>query len=239
MTRDERQLIRMMNKSFNTKGNSRAIKINDLSEKKSSEFGLDDETNSDCDQCPASNHYLNTDWLNLFNSHRSPSPDSVFTINTGEDKKRGHNDVEPSDVVEEPKKYDLDEPKTLCQHFVLENPWLPYEDDCRLTKFVVGNDKDVDLEFEILFKRPPHLMHKPSDLNDPLSVIRRFKKLVDEPDESKSSTIKCYVLYCYDDEFASKDNAFLSYKIEGKITAMEVTQYRFGLKITVKGKITN
>ena len=87
----------------------------------------------------------------------------------------------------------FDEYKPLIQHFVLENPWLPYEKDLRLNKFVIHQNNSVDLEFDIIFNRPPHLRNEPSDLNDPLNVLRRFYSLMGKSDVD-GNNIKCSII---------------------------------------------
>ena len=132
----------------------------------------------------------------------------------------------------------LDIQKPLVQHFTLNNPWLPYEKDIKLTKFIIYQDNTVDLEFDINFNRPPHLRNEPSDLNDPLKILNQFKALMDKSNAG-GNNIECSVTYNN-----APDNAIIKsttiYSIIGKIISMEILQnYGLGLKIKVKGKITN
>lgn len=191
MTRDERQLIRMMNRSFKDKKQSRNIEIKDLTD-----IQDESELKSEFDNLSAD------DTIEDFDSWNEET-DEVF-----------------------------DEYKPLIQHFVLKNPWLPYEKDLRLNKFVIHQNNSVDLEFDIIFNRPPHLKNEPSDLNDPLNVLRRFYSLM-----GKSDNIKCSISYTDAPDDVLQKGLTL-YSISGTITSMEILQnYGLGLRIKVKGEI--
>ena len=124
----------------------------------------------------------------------------------------------------------------MIQHFVLENPWLPYEKDLRLNKFVIHQNNSVDLEFDIIFNRPPHLRNEPSDLNDPLNVLRRFYSLMGKSDVD-GNNIKCSISYTDAPDDVLQKGLTL-YSISGAITSMEILQnYGLGLRIKVKGEI--
>lgn len=214
MTRDERQLIRMMNKSFDKgKVNSMNIEIKDLTN-----IQDESELKSEFDNLSADDTIMvkdnPTDKLNAYNL----DPDYEITMKE-----------EETDEV-------FDEYKPLIQHFVLENPWLPYEKDLRLNKFVIHQNNSVDLEFDIIFNRPPHLRNEPSDLNDPLNVLRRFYSLMGKSDVD-GNNIKCSISYTDAPDDVLQKGLTL-YSISGAITSMEILQnYGLGLRIKVKGEI--
>ena len=286
MTKDERQLIRMMNKSFKDKKNSRNIEIKDLSKEtepsasksESDEtvdkdpfepchpnfnfiFDLDDpsydevigdsdesksyESNPELKEKPKIISLTEADMQNIVkecadrileeikNGKSSEDSDTIYAIDVDDQFDTGLEiDETPGDVGE------ILDFKPLIQHFTLDNPWLPYEKDTRLSKFIIHQGNTVDLEFEINFNRPPHLRHEPSDLNDPLKILNRFKALMNKSD-ADGNNIKCSITYNN-----APDNAIIKnttiYSITGKITSMEILQtYGLGLRITVKGKIIN
>lgn len=288
MTRDEKQLIRMMNKSFSEKKNSRSIEVKDLS-KETDSSASKSEANETVDEDPFDPYHPNYNFIfDLDNpSHEGTidlpkekepensvinpeSVDRLERISLTEDDfhcivkecideimekiKNGElNEDSDSDTVYE---IDMDdhldtgleidevpndkdevlEFKPLVQHFTLSNPWLPYEKDLKLNKFVIYQDDTVDLEFDIIFNRPPHLRHEPSDLNDPLKILNQFKALMDKSD-ANGNNIKCSIIYNN-----APDNAIIKsttiYSIIGKITSMEILQnYGLGLRIKIKGRI--
>lgn len=269
MTRDERQLIRMMNKSFDKgKVNSMNIEIKDLTN-----IQDESELKSEFDNLSADDTIMvkdnPTDKLNAYNL----DPDYEITIKendnewkkvkslSGDEMKNFiHTIVKKaltelgldaelsidlyasSDIGEDFDSWDeetdevFDEYKPLIQHFVLENPWLPYEKDLRLNKFVIHQNNSVDLEFDIIFNRPPHLRNEPSDLNDPLNVLRRFYSLMGKSDVD-GNNIKCSISYTDAPDDVLQKGLTL-YSISGAITSMEILQnYGLGLRIKVKGEI--
>ena len=269
MTRDERQLIRMMNKSFDKgKVNSMNIEIKDLTN-----IQDESELKSEFDNLSADDTIMvkdnPTDKLNAYNL----DPDYEITIKendnewkkvkslSGDEMKNFiHTIVKKaltelgldaelpidlyasSDIGEDFDSWDeetdevFDEYKPLIQHFVLENPWLPYEKDLRLNKFVIHQNDSVDLEFDIIFNRPPHLRNEPSDLNDPLNVLRRFYSLMGKSDVD-GNNIKCSISYTDAPDDVLQKGLTL-YSISGAITSMEILQnYGLGLRIKVKGEI--
>lgn len=269
MTRDERQLIRMMNKSFDKgKVNSMNIEIKDLTN-----IQDESELKSEFDNLSADDTIMvkdnPTDKLNAYNL----DPDYEITMKENDNKWKKvkslsgdemknfiHTIVKKaltklgldaelsidlyasSDIGEDFDSWDeetdevFDEYKPLIQHFVLENPWLPYEKDLRLNKFVIHQNNSVDLEFDIIFNRPPHLRNEPSDLNDPLNVLRRFYSLMGKSDVD-GNNIKCSISYTdAPDDVLQKELTL--YSISGAITSMEILQnYGLGLRIKVKGEI--
>ena len=269
MTRDERQLIRMMNKSFDKgKVNSMNIEIKDLTN-----IQDESELKSEFDNLSADDTIIvkdnPTDKLNAYNL----DPDYEITMKendnewkkvkslSGDEMKNFiHTIVKKaltelgldaelpidlyasSDIGEDFDSWDeetdevFDEYKPLIQHFVLENPWLPYEKDLRLNKFVIHQNNSVDLEFDIIFNRPPHLRNEPSDLNDPLNVLRRFYSLMGKSDVD-GNNIKCSISYTDAPDDVLQKGLTL-YSISGAITSMEILQnYGLGLRIKVKGEI--
>ena len=269
MTRDERQLIRMMNKSFDKgKVNSMNIEIKDLTN-----IQDESELKSEFDNLSADDTIMvkdnPTDKLNAYNL----DPDYEITIKendnewkkvkslSGDEMKNFiHTIVKKaltelgldaelpidlyasSDIGEDFDSWDeetdevFDEYKPLIQHFVLENPWLPYEKELRLNKFVIHQNNSVDLEFDISFNRPPHLRNEPSDLNDPLNVLRRFYSLMGKSDVD-GNNIKCSISYTDAPDDVLQKGLTL-YSISGAITSMEILQnYGLGLRIKVKGEI--
>lgn len=269
MTRDERQLIRMMNKSFDKgKVNSMNIEIKDLTN-----IQDESELKSEFDNLSADDTIMvkdnPTDKLNAYNLDpdyeitmkendnewkkvKSLSGDEmknfIHTIvkkaltKLGLDAELSIDLYASSDIGEDFDSWDeetdevFDEYKPLIQHFVLENPWLPYEKDLRLNKFVIHQNNSVDLEFDIIFNRPPHLRNEPSDLNDPLNVLRRFYSLMGKSDVD-GNNIKCSISYTdAPDDVLQKELTL--YSISGAITSMEILQnYGLGLRIKVKGEI--
>ena len=269
MTRDERQLIRMMNKSFDKgKVNSMNIEIKDLTN-----IQDESELKSEFDNLSADDTIMvkdnPTDKLNAYNIDpdyeitmkendnewkkvKSLSGDEmknfIHTIvkkaltKLGLDAELSIDLYASSDIGEDFDSWDeetdevFDEYKPLIQHFVLENPWLPYEKDLRLNKFVIHQNNSVDLEFDIIFNRPPHLRNEPSDLNDPLNVLRRFYSLMGKSDVD-GNNIKCSISYTdAPDDVLQKELTL--YSISGAITSMEILQnYGLGLRIKVKGEI--
>lgn len=269
MTRDERQLIRMMNKSFDKgKVNSMNIEIKDLTN-----IQDESELKSEFDNLSADDTIMvkdnPTDKLNAYNLDpdyeitmkendnewkkvKSLSGDEmknfIHTIvkkaltELGLDAELSIDLYASSDIGEDFDSWDeetdevFDEYKPLIQHFVLENPWLPYEKDLRLNKFVIHQNNSVDLEFDIIFNRPPHLRNEPSDLNDPLNVLRRFYSLMGKSDVD-GNNIKCSISYTDAPDDALQKGLTL-YSISGAITSMEILQnYGLGLRIKVKGEI--
>lgn len=269
MTRDERQLIRMMNKSFDKgKVNSMNIEIKDLTN-----IQDESELKSEFDNLSADDTIMvkdnPTDKLNAYNLDpdyeitmkendnewkkvKSLSGDEmknfIHTIvkkaltELGLDAELSIDLYASSDIGEDFDSWDeetdevFDEYKLLIQHFVLENPWLPYEKDLRLNKFVIHQNNSVDLEFDIIFNRPPHLRNEPSDLNDPLNVLRRFYSLMGKSDVD-GNNIKCSISYTDAPDDVLQKGLTL-YSISGAITSMEILQnYGLGLRIKVKGEI--
>lgn len=245
MTRDEKQLIRQMNKSFKNKKWSRIIKIND-----STGHDNDDQESNDLigikDELHAYNlnpnhnidfkigeFTLSEDEYNDFrtNVYKKIAEESAKLGLTGNDSL-----ILEEDSDNQNKKKEEPETKPLIQHFTLDNPWLPYENDIRLTRFVINQDNDAELEFEIIFNRPPHLRHDPSDLNNPLKIINQFKNLMDGS-QTNGNNFKCIVSYSDAPDDALLKN-FTFFNISGKIASMEILQnYGFGLRIKVNGRI--
>lgn len=269
MTRDERQLIRMMNKSFDKgKVNSMNIEIKDLTN-----IQDESELKSEFDNLSADDTIMvkdnPTDKLNAYNldpdyeitmKENDNEWKKVKSLSGDEMKNFTHTIVKKaltklgldaelsidlyasSDIGEDFDSWDeetdevFDEYKPLIQHFVLENPWLPYEKDLRLNKFVIHQNNSVDLEFDIIFNRPPHLRNEPSDLNDPLNVLRRFYSLMGKSDVD-GNNIKCSISYTDAPDDVLQKGLTL-YSISGAITSMEILQnYGLGLRIKVKGEI--
>lgn len=273
MTREEKQLIRRMNRSFKEKKSSRKIEISDLTDAKETSnlvSGYDEVENDDLIGVKNGLHAYNLNPDYEINQEADISDDfgvttsyddlkeiikegTKKTIEKIERKKRGalFNNFDipiPDDIVGDNEKDFFNEHKPLVQEFVLIDPWLPYSKDCRLTRFSIKEDESVDLDFFIPFNRPPHLRHTPSDLNNPLGVLKRFKKLIEDDDAKanyvkvgydirQGDNIRCYVSYSYHDDCSDADNG-VTFNITGKIASMEIQQGgEYGLKITVSGKI--
>lgn len=265
MTKDERQLIRMMNRSFKDKKNSRNIEVNDLSEsifdKITNDNPIKPYTSDFCSKIDLDNP-LYDGTLDLPKENESNicaiNPENLKLIPITEDEIQKLV-KECTDKIREKIKnastlYEIkidgslddmeideitdDDYRPLIQHFVLSNPWLPYEKDIKLTKFIIHQDSTVDLEFDIKFNIPPHLKHEPTDLNNPLKILKNFKNLMGKSN-ADGDNIKCSIIYTDTPDYGlAKDRE--SFLITGKITSMEILQsYGLGLKITIKGKITN
>lgn len=248
MTRDERQLIRMMNRSFQDKKQPRNIEVKDLSE--SADFRFRSDLGN-----PPYDGAIDLPKENESNiCATDPEKIELFPITEDKiqklikecaDKIRGK--IKNASTLDEIKvdvslddmKIDEitdDDYKPLIQHFVLYNPWLPYEKDLRLTKFVIHQNNSVDLEFDIIFNKPPHLRNEPSDLNDPLNVLNRFYSLMGKSN-ADGNNIKCGISYTDAPDDALQKGLTL-YSISGTITSMEILQdYGLGLRIKVKGEI--
>lgn len=249
MTRDERQLIRMMNRSFKDKKQSRNLEIKDLTGREklyiftSKNKRLENEETNDIKKDELNVPYFVfdsnvgiNDELDLakkeFNDNLN---DNLTDLTTKANVKiiNGNDMLNLEEYDDEKEKVCY---KPLIQHFVLEDAWLPYEKDLRLNKFVIHQNNSVDLEFDVIFHKPPHLRNEPSDLNDPLNVLRRFYSLMGKSD-ADGNNIKCSISYTdAPDEALQKE--FTLYSISGTITSMEILQnYGLDLRIKVKGKI--
>jgi len=283
MTKDERQLIRMMNRSFkDKKKNSRNIEIKDLPKETDSStletesskaieedpiiipksdfnfsFDLDDDLSFDEEvddsiESEPCEYKLKLNDGNEIISLPEKVLHNIIKDCVEEIIKRNQNE-ESNDLCESEENNHLDtgleldddtlddilstKPKRLYQRFILSDPWLPFENDCRLDKFVVYDGNSVDLEFSILLNKSPYLKNELTDLNDPLNVLRRFRNLV-EKSSSSENNIKCNIIYSYNNNSVNLND--VKYAISGRIISMEILQtYGLELRITVKGKIIN
>lgn len=275
MTKDERQLIRMMNRTFKDKKSSRNIEIKDLS-KETDPSVVNTEHIKSTDDEPIKPYHSGFDFsfdldkddpsynevIDIPNESKScesnpESNEKVEMISMTEDEinklvkecvdKIKNNDsdtiykigvVDNLDDREIDEITDEEDYRPLIQHFTLANPWLPYEKDLDLHFFRINQDNTVELEFDIIFNKPLHLKYEPTDLHDPLKILNRFKTLMDKSNADGNNII-CSVTYNNAPDNARIKNSTI-YNIAGKITSMQILQFSgVGLRINVKGKITN